>query len=141
MFRIYRMQASPSAIVIMALGLCGSEDSTYAVDLIEQLPKTILIITVRGLETCEGGANHKFFVKNDFTRILLACQLARQICPVSPIIGLGISLGGALLIQAHASHRSLFRGIIVVSTSLWYEDAVSTMSATWKGWISNLNGM
>lgn len=138
-FRIYRMQPKPAIIVVFALGLCGTESSPYAEDLIRYLPKNVLIITVRGEET---SGNHeldtKFFLKNDCSRVLGACYLAKKICPDCPIIGLGISLGGALILQAHQTNGgSVFHGIVLVSTSLWYEHALKTMTSTLKGRVAN----
>jgi hypothetical protein len=130
---VHRFQTSPSIIVILVLGLCGTEDSPYCKDLISFLPPTITIITVTGPETSLNNPDQKLFMKNDLTRIVLAISLAKKICLKCPIIGIGMSIGGALLIQA----KSLFHGIIVISTSIWYEHALTTMPTSLKGWVAN----
>jgi predicted alpha/beta-fold hydrolase len=136
-FKIYRMQETPVMIVILGLGLNGAEDSPYAVDLIRALPQNILIIAVRGVEACEGTVQEKFYVKSDYQRVLWACVLARRISTSCPLVGVGISLGGGLILQAHSAHPGLFHGVVMVSTSIWYEHALKTMCSTWQGWLAN----
>jgi alpha-beta hydrolase superfamily lysophospholipase len=127
------MQAAPQLIVILALGLCGNEASSYAQDLITWLPKEFIIITVCGLESCDGNSStEKFFLKNDCSRVVGAILLAKKINIKAPIVGVGVSLGGALLLQAHDKTKNMLRGIVLISTSIWYEHALNTM-----GWLAS----
>lgn len=138
-YSIYRTQATPALVVVFALGLCSTEDSPYVEDLLRQLPKNVMIITVRGEETSGHHEQHKkFFLKNDPSRVLAACVLAKKIAPTCPVVGLGMSLGGALILRAHQKTQgTLFRGIIIMCTSLWYENALQTMQSSLKGHIVN----
>jgi hypothetical protein len=121
-------------IVILVVGLCGTENSPYCKDLISFLPPTITIITVQGPETTLNNPEQKLFLKNDISRLLVAVMLAKKICLKCPIIGIGMSIGGALLMQCP---KSLFHGIIVISSSIWYEHALTTMPTSFKGWVAN----
>ena len=122
----------------MILGLNGTErTSTYAIDVLNALPKDVLVITVRGREMCDEDERQKFYVKNDVSRVFYAYTLAKAINSSAPVIGLGFSLGGALLLQAQSKYHC-FRRVIVVSTSIWYKHALETMpSSSWWGWLAN----
>ena len=96
----FRLQPNPVVVVILAMGLAGTEESPYCVDMLNKLPNTWTIVTVRGYECCHGGGTDKFFVKNDTTRIRSVYSTLKKVFPSKPIVGLGMSLGGALLLQS-----------------------------------------
>ena len=65
----FRLQVDPEVVVMLALGLAGTEESPYCIDILAKLPPTWTIVTIRGYECCHGGENDKFFMKNDTTRV------------------------------------------------------------------------
>jgi len=160
---LYHAQSTPKAIVVIAIGLAGTEDSVYVADLIAQLPKCVMIVAVRGLETSSHTSHEKFFVKHDCSRITRTMHWLHDMYPDTPKLGVGISLGGALLLrhQAIASTKMRpvataaatfssfeekaagvatpvsFDALVIASTSLCYEHAINTMSDTFKGRIAN----
>ena len=84
-------------LIIVAVGLCGTENSVYAEDIIKSFQNEYNIIIVRGVEMSNFHETSKFFVKNDTSHLQKICNLFIPLYKES--IGIGISLGGALMLQ------------------------------------------
>lgn len=139
---LFNLQSAPRAVVLIALGLGGTEDSAYFQDLVNGLPASCLIVGVRGYETSLNTRNEKFFVKNDSSRITQVMEWLCATYPSAAKIGIGVSLGGALILRHQASEhpeliRLRFDEVITVSTSLWYEHAVKSMNETPWGYMAH----
>jgi len=133
----YNLQKDPESVVIVALGLAGTEQSPYFADLVAHLDKGSLIVGVRGLETSSHASSSKFFLKNDCSRITRVMSWVYAMYPDTPKIGIGISLGGALILRHQSKKELLFDEIVMLSTSLWYEHAVHTMPESLMGRLAN----
>lgn len=133
----YNLQPDPASIVVIAIGLAGTEESPYFVDLISHLDRRSLIIGVRGSETCAHTFNRKIFLKNDSSRISATMRWVYAAYPTKPKIGIGMSLGGALVLRHQSLKLFPFDEIIMISTSLWYEHAIRTMPDSFKGILAN----
>lgn len=136
-YSIFNPQPHPLAVVVVVLGLAGTEESPYFVDLVHGLDKRCIIIGVRGYETgIDTPHDTKLFLKNDMSRVERVAIWVKSMYPSTPLIGVGVSLGASLLLRYHVlSVQSVFNRIVLVSMSVWYEHGVSTMSNTWKGWL------
>jgi len=132
---IFKFQSKPKCIVILALGLCGTEESPYCQDLLQGLPKEWMVVTVRGLETALGGIPEKLFVKNNTDKIKNVYSVISNIFQEVPIYGVGVSMGGALLLQSCHKKEIDLKGLVMISTSLHYNHALTTMDKTWNGYI------
>lgn len=133
----YNLQNDPVSIVIIAIGLAGTENSPYFVDLVNNLDKKFMIIGVRGFETSSHSTDYKLFLKNDCSRIFRVMGWVYTMYPNKPKIGIGISIGGALILRHQSLNKYPFDKVIMASTSLWYEHAVKTMPETFTGFLAN----
>lgn len=131
---VYNLQDEPVSIVVIAMGLAGTEHSAYFEDLVTHLDKRSLIIGVRGLETSSHTSHDKIFLKNDCSRISRVMRWVYAMYPNKSKIGIGMSLGGALILRHQSlKNRFAFDTVVMASTSLWYEHAVNTMPETCTG--------
>jgi predicted alpha/beta-fold hydrolase len=134
---IYNLQKEPASVVVIAIGLVGTEQSPYFADLVTNLQQSSLILGVRGLETSSHTSDHKFFLKNDCSRITRVMAWVYAMYPETPKIGIGISLGGALILRHQSLNEFPFDEIVMASTSLWYDHAVRTMPESFMGRLAN----
>jgi hypothetical protein len=129
----YNLQPRPSCIVVIVLGLAGTENSVYLRDLVDGIDKSVIIISVRGFETSHRAHDEKIFMKNNPVRIQRVMEWIRSVySPGLAVYGIGISLGGALLLQHQACSPAKFDRIAMISATFWYEHAVQTMA-----WLPN----
>lgn len=135
-FQISGNISNSDKIIVLAVGLCGTEKSPYAEDIINTFSKDHCVITIRSLETSTNSTDTKFFVKNDISHILNLFQIIPK---NKEIIGVGVSMGGALLLQCifKCSDNITIRKLFMISTSLYYEHAILTMNQTLYGLIAS----
>jgi predicted alpha/beta-fold hydrolase len=133
---IYNIQKDPLMIIVLVVGLAGTEDSLYVKDIINEVDKNIMIFCIRGYETLENKF-HKLFIKNDSDQIGIIMSWLRKIYVNKIIIGVGVSLGGSLVLRHQSKGIDTFDRACMISTSLWYEHAIQTMHDTIKGTITN----
>lgn len=140
--------------IVFALGLGSTEYSPYAIDIIHHLREKYNVISIRGQETIGNnfsqetiGNNfsqetinkshekiNKFFIKTDISRII---NVVNNLDKDDIVIGIGVSLGGALMMQAAKKLNDRFKKIIIISASFHYEHAIKTMNNSLLGYITN----